>query len=650
MRSKTISPEAVLTTKSFHKPQISNDGKWLVVEIEQLNPKENIRQSHLYKISTQDQVVEQLTFSGQRNHSPRWSPDGQKIAFVRKDGVSSQIYVLTTGIPEPRKITSLPGGAYEPKWSAFGDRILFRSYVEESCETPSCNLEVRLKYPKSKAKSYEEPLFRHWDRFLGTKRSQLFTIDLTNMSEPVKLRDFSRNVPPIFLKSFHHYALMQSGQILYVSRSEEKASHPINHDLFLFNPKDNNSNQITHNRGWDGNPLVSPSQRYIAFLSQSREGFESDRATLKVYDTKTSTTFSVTHGHDISLEEIVWSSDEKGLFFTTHRLGFLMLGYISLTGENLEYIIEDRSVRGLTIGPNNNIFFEASRIDSLPEIYRYEKSSRELSQISHINKKQQEKWVFGQLEKIRIGEGDEQTHGFVVFPPGYNPYRQYSLLVLLHGGPRSAWTNQWHHRWNPQVFAAQGYVVALPNPKGSIGYGQEFSDAVRLNWGKASMGGTIAFTQYLQKRSDIRDDKTCAAGASFGGYLTHFINTRSQLFQCFISHAGIFNLDFFWSTTDRQWFPEWEFGGVPWKNKKLYKDLSPSSSIEGLRTPTLLLHGQKDFRVDVSQSIAAFTSLRRKGIPSRLVYFPDEGHWITRPQNLGLWYEEVHTWLAKYLR
>ena len=385
-------------------------------------------------------------------------------------------------------------------------------------------------------------------------------------------------------------------------------------------------------------------------MSQSREGFESDQATLKVYDTKTSTVFSVTQGHDTSLEEIAWSSDEKGLFFTTHRPGFLVLGYISLKGKDLEYLVEDRSVIGLTVGPNNDVFFEASRIDSLPEIYRYEKTSRELSQISHVNKKQQEKWVFGQLEKIKIGEGDRQTHGFVVLPPGYNPYRQYSLLVLLHGGPRSAWTNQWHHRWNPQVFAAQGYVVALPNPKGSIGYGQEFSDAVRLNWGKASMGGTLAFTKHLQRRSDIRDDKTCAAGASFGGYLAHFINTRSQLFQCFISHAGIFNLDLFWSTTDRQWFPEWEFGGVPWLNKEVYEDLSPSSAIEGFRAPTLLLHGQKDFRVDVSQSIAAFTTLRRRGIPSRLVYFPDEGHWITRPQNLGLWYEEVHTWLAKYLR
>ena len=649
LRSKTISAEKLLEAKSFKNPQISKDGNWLIVEVQQFDVKTNTKHSHLFRVSVQGQQIEQLTFTGQRNHSARWSPDGQRVAFVKREGNSSQIYILSAGMTEPRKLTDLPGGAYEPRWSHSGESILFRSYVDAPCEELPCPSEPQPKFAKVQAQQHDELLFRHWGRIRDAKHSRLFTISLNASAPPQQIAVPLKEVPPVFLKSSNHYGFTHSDKVLYVGRANKSDSHPTNHDLFIFDLKTKTHRKITNNIAWDGNPIVSASQRYVAFLSQKRQGFESDQTRLKVYDSRTGKVFSLSEDYDISFEEIAWDTDEKGVFFTTHRRGYLALGYISLQKKKIEYLVEDMSVTGLTVGPNN-VFYEASRLDSLPEIYRHEKTTRKRIQVTSFNQKQQQKWIFGKVQSTKVTTVHPSTHGFIVLPPGYNSYHQYPLLVLLHGGPQTAWTNQWHHRWNAQVFAAQGYIVALPNPQGSVGYGQKFSDSVRLKWGKASMDGVLAFTKQVQNRSDVRPDKACAAGASFGGYLVHYLNAHSQLFDCFIAHAGIFNLEFFWGTTDRQWFPEWEFGGPPWEARDTYNELSPSSAAERFRAPVLLLHGQKDFRVDVSQSIAAFTTLRRRGITSRLIYFPDEGHWITKPQNLVYWYDSMNLWAAKYLQ
>jgi dipeptidyl aminopeptidase/acylaminoacyl peptidase len=295
------------------------------------------------------------------------------------------------------------------------------------------------------------------------------------------------------------------------------------------------------------------------------------------------------------------------------------------------------------------------------EIYKYDlsssaalggNSSHDAEPLTHLNAS-----VLNQVEMTPLesfwfnGAEKSKVEGFMVKPPGFNPQQKYPLKFLIHGGPQQAWGDDWSYRWNPELFAAGGYVVVMINFRGSTGYGQKFIDEINGDWGGRAYVDLMSGLDYIEKNYSFIDrDRECALGASFGGWMVNWILGHTTRFKCLVSHDGEFNNESSYGTTEELWFPEWEFKGTPWMNRAMYRKWSPHLFAENFKTPTLVVHGQLDYRLDVSEGFQLFTTLQRLKVPSKMLYFPDEGHWVLKPQNSQLWYKTVNGWVDSWVK
>jgi len=569
---------------------------------------------------------------------------------VRAGKGAEQIHVLNTGLPEARAITKLSGGATDPIWSSDEKLILFKSQSFPECKDQKCNQQKEnQKKNHVSAKAYDELLYRHWNHYEDGRISHLFVVASDGSGPARDITPGKHAVPPSYLNRSPGFDFVNNDTIVFAKNVEEKGALSTNHDIFLKPISKNESKKLTQNKAWDARPVTSPNQKFIAYFSYERPGFEADRSVLTILEISTGKIRHLSQSIDASLTEFAWWPDNQGLYFVAHQKGHRVLGQVRLSDSKPEILVSDRSIRALSVDQQNRVYFSASSLNTPPEIFRYEPKSRVLKQLSHVNKESTDKLHLGKIKEEVVADEKNSVHGFVVLPPGFNPVRRYPMVVLIHGGPQGAWTNSWHSRWNPQLFAAQGYIVAMPNPRGSRGYGQKFTDAVTQNWGGGPFKDIMQFTEHIAKQKYVDQDQICAAGASYGGYMVNWIASQTTRFKCLISHAGLYNLESFWGDTEELWFPEWEFGGPPWTHKENYRKWSPSEFIQNAKTPTLVIHGQLDYRVDLSHGLSMFTALRRQNILSRLVYFPDEGHWIKKPKNVVYWYDEMLGWLNKFL-
>ena len=297
------------------------------------------------------------------------------------------------------------------------------------------------------------------------------------------------------------------------------------------------------------------------------------------------------------------------------------------------------------------VFLKQS-LHSPAEVYSFNLKSQRLTQLTDLNRELLSKLKMNPAEEFWFeGAQQEKIHGLLVKPPFFDASRKYPLVMLIHGGPQGAWRDNFHYRWNAQMFASPGYIVAMINFHGSTGYGQAFTDSITGDWGGKPFQDIMLGLDYLLSRYDfIKKNRLGAAGASYGGYMINWIEGHSDRFDCLISHAGVFDLRSMHGSTEELWFPEWDFKGTPWTNKEMYEKWSPSYYVQNFKTPCLVVHGQNDFRVPVTQGFQLFTSLQRQKIPSKMLYFPDEDHFVRKPQNAELWWKTVHEWLAKYLK
>lgn len=646
-----LTAERALEVRWPSDPVISPDGTRIVFQVRTSDREANSSSSDLWVVPIGGGTPVRLTRTGGSNTSPAWSPDGSRLAFISRREGGGQLFVMDmVNGGDPARLTDLPGGASAPAWSPDGSKLAFTSMVFPECTDLACNRRksTDADASKLKARAFEDLLYRHWDEWDDGRRWHLFVVDAEGKNPPVDVTPGPDHAPTTILSVGRGFDWVGSDRLVVAINPEARTAVSTNSDLFLVSASGGPLTRITTNRALDGGPVVSPDGRYIAYVAHTRAGFESDRASLMVHDVRAGTASPRTDAFDRSVEEIAWMPDGAGLYFTAQNHGYAELYSVGREAGEPAAVVPRRSVHDISVGPRGSVVFTTGSYAEPPELAMISPANRGVVKLTKLNEAFVSKLQLGAVEEQVVQNGAAQVHGFVVYPPGFDAKQKYPLVVLVHGGPQGAWNSDWGSRWNPQLFAAQGYVVALPNFRGSTGYGQQFTDAVSRNWGGAPFEDIMAFTEAMLKKP-FMEDKACAAGASYGGYMVNWINGHTTRFKCLITHAGIFNLESFYGATEELWFPDWDLGGPPWQKREDYARWSPHASADKMRTPTLVSHGELDYRTPLGEGLQAYTTLKRNGVATRLVYFPDEGHWVRKPQSFVFWYAEMLGWLRRYL-
>jgi dipeptidyl aminopeptidase/acylaminoacyl peptidase len=645
----------LLKVRRISDPQVSPDGRQLAFTITDPDKTANKSRTQIYLVAIDGGEPRQLTSGDQSSESPRWSPDGKRLAYIS----DSQIWTIDVASGEKKKITSVATGADVPLWSPDGKWIAFTSDVYPECTTEECNRKRAQAADESKvkAKLADRLLYRHWKTWKEGKRSHVFVVSIDNGTA----RDLTPgdwDAPPFSVGGPTEYAFSPDSKELAFTRNTEKdEAISTNNDIFVVAVAGGEARRITaDNRGADSTPVYSPDGRYLAYRSQSRATFEADRWQLMVYDRQTNKSRSLTEPFDLQVESLVFSPDSQKIYLTAGERGLQPVFTVPTSGGTVTKLIGDGFNDDVKItADGKTLVFTRNTAARPSEIYRAAADGSNVAPITKINDAYIAGFNMKAAEEVSWqGAEDTKISGWVVKPPDFNASRKWPLLVLIHGGPQGAWNDNWGYRWNPQVFAAAGYVVFMPNPRGSTGYGQKFTDDISGDWGGKVYTDLMNGVAHVLSLGYIDKDRIGAAGGSYGGYMVNWIEGHNNdprfQFKALASHAGVYNLTSMYGATEELWFTEWEFKGTPWDNPELYTRWSPHMFVKEFKTPMLVIHGELDYRVPVGEGLQLFTALQRRGVESRLLYFPDEGHWILKPQNSELWYNTVLGWFDKHLK
>jgi len=662
---RPITFEDFAAVKAVADPQLSPDGRTVLYAVRATDVAGNRRSVTTYAVALGSGG--QRGFPDDTTHAveARWSPDGRRVAYTN----AGQIWIANTDGSGRRKVTSLNGGASGPVWSPTGDRLAFVSAVYPDCTTDACNAARSQEKEVSKVKAHvtDELMYRHWNAWDEGTRSHLFVVAVDGNDAPRDLTPGAHfDVPPGPFGGSEGYAFSPDGrEVAYTSKDvgrTEAWSTDVN--ISIVPVSGGTATVITRaNTGGDQNPVYSPDGRYIAYASQRRAGFESDRWRLMLYDRQRRTTTEALPRWDRNADGYVFAPDSRAVYVATTDRGRDKL-YRAELGANGT----TTSSPVLILGEANNLAFSFARdaravawlrdaTNRPAEVYTAALDAARASdvrQVTHLNDALVAQLTLHPAEDFWFrGAGGDSVQGFLLKPPQWAPSQKFPVVLLIHGGPQGAWLDSWHSRWNYQMFAAVGAGVVIINPRGSTGYGQKFVDDVSKAWsGKVYTDLMNGLNAALRANPWLDSTRMGAAGGSYGGYMVNWIAGHSSRFKALVSHAGPFNLEHMYGATEELWFPEWEYGGPFWDPKAMreqYRTNSPHLFAARFKTPTLVTHGELDYRVPYTEGLSMFTALRRQDVPGRLVVFPDEGHWIGKPQNQRLWWNEVQGWLAKYL-
>ncbi|HLY99384.1 MAG TPA: S9 family peptidase [Candidatus Angelobacter sp.] len=653
--------EDMMKLKRVSGPTISPDGRWVLFSAVDVDLAANKKTPHLWIVPLTGGEARQITFSPTGEDRGRFSPDGTKFLFTSSRAGSSQIWVSgfdsATGMPtgDAQKITSISTEADGALWSPDGRNILFVSEVDPdpNCDD-ACNRARDYERANSKVKAmvFTRLFYRHWNHFTSFKRSHLFVVPAEGGTAK-DLTPGDHDVPPFSLGGQDNYAISPDGrEVAFTSNVDEVEATSTNNEIFIVPITGGTPKKISASPGSDSTPLYSPDGKWIAWRMQERPGYESDRFRLVIYDRNTGKPRNATEQFDRWVEATAWSPDSKFIYFTSEDKGEIPIYRLEVGKAGMPRELARGANDELALTPDGKtLVFTRMSARAPNEVYKADVADA-LSpvQVTHLNDAVLSQVAMQPVESFWFaGATGTKVQGFLIKPPNFDPQKKYPMKFLIHGGPQGQWGDEWSFRWNSELLAANGYVVVMINPRGSTGYGQAFIDGINGDWGGKPYVDLMNGLDYAEKTySYIDKDRECALGASYGGYMINWILGHPNHFKCLVSHDGMFNTESAYGSTEELWFNEWEFKGLPWNNREAYRKWSPHLLAPQFKTPTLVVHGQLDYRLDVSEGFQLFTTLQRLKVPSKMLYFPDEGHWVLKPQNSQLWYTTVNGWVDEY--
>ena len=649
---------ALLELKRVSDPQLSPDGRWVAFTVQTVDVAANRRPQQIWIMPLTGGSPRQITKDGQANYRPRWSPDSKRIAYISDRGGSAQIWLMDSDGANATQVTTLSTEADGVLFSPDGKNLVFTSSVYPQCGADdACNKKLldAEASGKVKARIYTELLYRHWSTWAGSRRSHLMVVPAAEKGAVRDLTPGNRDVPPFSLGGPDDYDISPDGnEVCYAMNADPVPAISTNADLYVVPIAGGETRKITATPGADASPKYSPDGKWLGWRAQMRAGYESDRWRLMVIERSLGRVGNLSESLSNWVNSFTWTPDSNNLFFTTLDRGRQNIQMISVNGGAARIVASgDSELDDMQLTRDGKMMVYTQQSGMAPiEIYRVASTGGEPVAMTRLNDAALNAAQITPLEEFWVNSPDgSRVHAFVVKPYGFQAGRKYPAVMLIHGGPQGFWGHAWTYRWNAQVFAAAGYVVVMPNPRGSVGYGQKFTDEINNDWGGRAYDDLMAVADHIATNLPYVDrERVGAAGASYGGYMVNWILGHTNRFKALVSHDGLFDLPSMFGGTEELWFPLWEFGGPPWERPEDYAKWSPSRFVKEFKTPTLVIHGEMDYRVPYEQALQLFTALQLQKVPSKLLLFPDEGHWVLKPQNSQLWYKTVIDWLDTWVK
>ncbi len=653
----------LVTMRRVSDPQPSPGGKWVPFVLRSTDLEADRGTTDLWLVDNEGQEApRQITTHEANDWHPRWSADSKFLYFLSTRSGSSQIWRLPLVGGEAQQVSDLPLDVAGFTVSPAGGRLAAAIEVFPDCPDLACTEKRLTERGKShqSGQLYEQLFVRHWDTWGDGRRSHLFVLGLDDEGKATEAVDVTAgleaNVPSKPFGGMEEVTFTRDGQGLVFTARIAGAGEPwsTNFDLYLVTLDDagkaGEPRRLTDNPAWDTQPVFSPDGKYLAYLAMRRPGFEADRFRLVLRRWPDGPEQILTEDFDRSVGSFFFNYDTSRVYLTAGDTGAVALYGIELTSGRMIKMIGEGHVYSPGMA-SDRIVFGYDHLQSPVDLYTIPQNGGELTRITEMNRERLAGIRFGDYEQFSFaGWNGEKVYGFIVKPVDFDPAKKYPIAFLIHGGPQGSFDNDFHYRWNPQVYAGAGYGVVMIDFHGSTGYGQDFTDAIRGDWGgkpledlQKGLAAAVAQHPWLDA------DKACALGASYGGYMINWIAGNWHDFKCLVNHDGLFDLKSMYYSTEELWFPEWEFGGTPWTNPEGYARHNPADHVEKWRTPMLVVHGGLDYRVPLSEGLQTFTALQRRGVPSQLLYFPDENHWVLSPHNSIQWHETVLAWLERWL-
>lgn len=636
-------------------PFIAPDGKSVMFVRTTTDVKSGRRNADIY---TTDGGAPKPLVAGEKSSesTPRGTPDGRHLVYISTRDGAPQVYVTDAKTGQPgKKLTDLPLGVQPPLVvSPDSTKIAYVSDVYPECADLDCTRKRADEAEKNPVKAYRltRLLFRHWMEWRHDLRHHVFVTALdSGRTVDVTPGDFDS--PPYFQEDAGIAFSADSREIAFVSNREgnDREAWTTNNDVWLVPVSGGAAKKLTNNPAADVNPTFSTDGKTIYVRAQRRPGFESDRWYLDAYDRATGTKRTLFESPDLSVDSLTLSKDGSTIWFSAQQEGREHLFAVPAAGGAPKRIVEGGVVTSAVSGADALVFLK-STLTAPAELFIAKTDGSSVQPLTRFNEAWRKDVQFPQPESLSVnGAGGAKIQYWLIKPPNFDASKKYPVVFLIHGGPQGAWLDAWSHRWNPSLWAAQGWVIVAPNPRGSTGFGQKFLDEISGDWGGKVMTDLDAVFDAVSKMPFADSTRMGIAGASYGGYAVNWIIGHTNRFKAAVSHDGVWNLESMSLATEELWFTEWEFGGKPWdpKTRAQFAKWSPHLFADKIRTPTLIITNELDYRVPVDQGLQMFTALRRNGVPAEALVFPDEGHWVLKAVNSRAWHEAVFGWLNKYL-
>lgn len=659
--TRPFSIDDLVRLRRVTEPVLAPDGRTVAFTVRETDMEANRGRTDLWAldIGTKTAQPRRLTSHPENDGSAQWSADGRFIYFTSSRSGSSQVWRLDLNGGEAEQITRLPVDVDTFKLSPNGAKLAVTLEVFPDCAALSCTSERLAARGKSQEKGmvHDRIFIRHWDTWKDGRISQLFVQPLEQglaKGDPVAVSAaLDADVPSKPFGDAAEYTFSpDSSKLVFAARLKGK-SEPwsTNFDLYEVSVDGGEPRNLTaDNKAWDTQPIFSRDGALLAWRAMQRPGFEADRFQIMVLDLKTGERRALAPGWDRSADFIAFAADGKTLYATTDHFGQHPLWSVDVKTGKPTLLTGPGHVDGFSVG-EREIVFTLHSLRSPAELYAFTLKGGDLRELPRMNAQALDNIALGEAEQFTFaGANDATVYAHIMKPAGFDPRRKYPVAFIVHGGPQSSFGNSWSYRWNPQTYAGAGYASIFVDFHGSTGYGQAFTDAISGDWGGKPLEDLQkGLAAALEKYPWLDAGRACALGASYGGYMINWMaGNWSEPFKCLVNHDGIFDARSMAYGTEELWFDEWEHGGPQYEVPENYEKFNPVNHVAQWTKPMLVIHGEQDFRVPDIEGIATFTALQRRGIPSRLLYFPNENHWVLKPANSVQWHREVLQWLNQW--